>query len=134
MIAASACIRCGGMRGMKHTSRVNERDSGMCNTCRDGLKQGHNPTWRHQLDRDIRRQPTRTPLRRDPILWEAFAPDRAEIAKRASGRPQITDCAGTCGRRLRRSHRKACTAPGTVPMYSGGMCEACWRASQETAA
>ncbi len=134
MIPQPACIRCGAMRGMRTNSGPTVNDSGLCATCRDGARLGRTPSWRDRLQREIKLQPTRTPLRRDPALWEAFAPDRAEIAKRAAGRPQITDCAGTCGRRLRRSHRKASTAPGTVPMYSGGMCEACWKARQKAAA
>lgn len=85
----------------------------------------------------------RLPLRVDPVLWEAFAQDRAEApyGVRRPRRETRTDrvpperrvrhpvperCRG-CDRALRRASVRAEDAPGTVAHAGRGLCHTCRR-------
>lgn len=71
----------------------------------------------------------RTPLRRDPRLWELFADLRAEAPRTSDpgGVFRHTHCVD-CGKPMRGRHQSPENYPGTVEHHGKGACAACsWR-------
>lgn len=75
-----------------------------------------------------------TPLRRDPVLWELFAQDRAEAPREKPkplkaglrGNPVPSHCR-ECHKPLRsRRVPKDQAPPGAVGHYGRGYCDACY--------
>lgn len=77
----------------------------------------------------------REPLRRDPALWKAFAPDRARRQvqrpkfRYSRENPPVCEAPG-CSNRMRPRHATLEEYPGTVRLGSRGVCDRCYKRSR----
>ena len=111
-----ACIQCGAPRESRGTEATPPHLFGKCPRCRNGRTQR---SWQKELAYAASRQPCRTPLQPDPVLWEAFAPDREKRSL-----PRIRPC-GTCGRMTRPSGALIADYPDTIVRHGTNICSNC---------
>lgn len=78
------------------------------------------------LDVWARSHPNRTPLQRDPDLWNLFAPLRDKPRRtRYAGPPKIEPCT-TCGEPMRRCKQPHPDNPAARRHGGRGMCMPCY--------